>query len=91
MSHKSAQIALLMNIYLGTQWRQWRQQADSLLDHMWSNCPERMVRTINDSRGSSDHNVIGLEVALKDIKSGGNNVVKRTWKNFREKECVKEF
>ena len=58
--------------------RTWRLQADSLLDQVWSNCPERTVKIFNVSCGSSDHNVIGLEIALKKIKTGGNNVVKRT-------------
>ena len=71
--------------------RSWRQQADSLLDYMWSNCPERTVKTFNIMRGSSDHNLIGLKLALKELKTGGNNVVKRTWTGFNEKECIKIF
>ena len=62
--------------------RSWRQQADSLLDQIWSNCPQRTVRTYNETRSSSDHNVVGIDIAMKDIKVGGVNVVKRLWKNF---------
>ena len=67
------------------------QQADSLLDHVCSNCSDRVVRVYNDSRGASDHNVVGAIVTMKDIKTGGQNVVRQVWKNFKEKECLKMF
>ena len=44
-----------------------------------------------EPRTSSDHNVIGLELSWKDIKMGGNNVLKRSWKDFYDKECLNEF
>ena len=56
--------------------------ADSLLDHFCFNCSQRTIRTFNKSRGASDHNVVGIEVAIKDIKNGGNNLVKRVWKKL---------
>ena len=65
--------------------RTWRQQADSLLDHIWTNCPIRTIKTWNEVRGSLDHNVIGIEIATKENKGGGNNVVKRLWKFFKKR------
>ena len=71
--------------------RTWRQQTDSLLDHVWTNCPMKIVKVSNNDRASSDHNVIGCEVASKDIKNVANNIVKRVWKNFKKAECLQEF
>ena len=71
--------------------RVWQQQADSLLDHVWSNCPARILRTWNDTRGSSDHNVIGVEVVCKDVRQGGDNIVKRVWKKFDKTSCLTDF
>ena len=71
--------------------RQMRNQTDSLLDHIWSNCPERTINFFNEIRGSSDHNVIGIDFSLKEIKSGGHNIIKRSWKNFDESKCKTEF
>ena len=71
--------------------RTWRMQADSLLDQVWSNNSERILKVYNDPRGASDHNVVGVMVSLKEVKSGGQNVVKRLWKDFNEKQCMKMF
>ena len=71
--------------------RTWRQQSDSLLDHVWTNCPVRTLKVWNVDRASSDHNIIGIKVALKDSKINVNNVVKRTWKDFKRNECIQEF
>ena len=71
--------------------RSWRNQVDSLLDQVWSNCTQRTVNTLNKSRASSDHNVLGLTVALKDIKGVGQNTVKRVWKDFNLVRCLDKF
>ena len=71
--------------------RQWREQADSLLDHIWTNCPERTIKIWNEIRGYSDHNVIGIQISLKDIKIRGNNILKRCWKGFDDKACLQAF
>ena len=62
--------------------RTWRHQVDSLLDQVWYNCTQRTVKIMNLTRGASDHNVVGITVCLKDIKCGGQNIVKRVWKDF---------
>ena len=69
--------------------RSWRNQADSLLDHVWSNCDNKIVRHFNEKRGDSDHNVVGVDVSCSEIKSGGFNVKKRRWKNFKKETFQK--
>ena len=71
--------------------RRWRAQSDSLLDHIWSNCHQRTVKHFNRERGDSDHNVVGLEIATRDIKVGGNNIRKRSWRNFDPVRCARKF
>ena len=71
--------------------RSWRGQSDSLLDHVWSNCDSRTVNVYNESRGASDHNLIGINISRKDMKLGGQNQIKIIWKNFDEKPCVQKF
>ena len=66
--------------------RSWRRQKDSLLDHVWSNCDQLTVRTWNEDRGASDHNVVGVELAAKVIQNGGQNSLRRCWKKFEEKD-----
>ena len=64
--------------------RSWSQQMDSTLDHIWTNCNGRTLNFFNETRGISDHNVIGINFSLKDIKVSGQNVTRRKWKNFSE-------
>ena len=71
--------------------RTWNTQADSILDHIWTNCPDRCIKTLNKTRGSSDHNVIGVEMSARDFKQSGTTIVKRRWKNFKKDECLQEF
>ena len=71
--------------------RSWKNQADSLLDQVWSNNPDRILKIYNETRGASDHNVVGALISLKNIKSGGMNIVKRKWKNFDETKCKQMF
>ena len=52
---------------------------------------ERITKIYNDSRDVSDHNVVGAVISVKNFKFGGHNIVKRSWKDFSEKECIKMF
>ena len=70
--------------------RTWRTQEDSLIDHVWSNCPDKTIEVWNKSCGSSDYNVVGIKLAIKGIKSGNNNIVRRTWKNFDSNGCLQK-
>ena len=71
--------------------RTWRTQADSLLDHIWKNCPHRTIKIHNRERGASDHNVVGVEVSTSDIITGGHNILRRSWKQFNIKRCTEKF
>ena len=71
--------------------RTWRTHSDSLLDQIWSNCGQRIINTVNIVRGASDHNVVGITIAMKDIKTGGDNCRKRVWKNFNAARCLQKF
>ena len=66
-------------------------QNDSLIDHVWVNHPGRLLSHVNLVRENSDHNVIGANVTLKEIKTGGNNIIKRRWKNFRESRFIEKL
>ena len=66
-------------------------QSDSLIDHVWINQPGRLLSHVNLVRANSDHNVIGANVTLKEIKTGGNNIIKKRWKNFRESRYIEKL
>ena len=71
--------------------RTWTNQANSLLDQVWSNCPHRTVNLTNVTRASSDHNVVGITVSVKNIKMNGQNIVRRCYKNFDKNLVTNEF
>ena len=62
---------------ISTITRSWSGQRDSILDHIWVNCPTQVLNHFNLPRGPSDHNVIGVNVSTKQIKIGGQNVLRR--------------
>ena len=68
--------------------RAWQYQSDSLLDHVWINCPGRLSSHINVLRTLSDHNVVGANISLREIKTGGHNVTRRKWKYFKESRYI---
>ena len=64
---------------------------DSTIDHVWTNSADRVIRHGNDVRAASDHHVISVEIAMKDIKTGGTNIVKRMWKNFNKDDFLTDL
>ena len=52
-------------------------QRPSLLDHIWTNQPNRIVNFNNIVRSSSDHNLTEVTLAAKDINLGGTTTRKR--------------
>ena len=62
--------------------RSWNQQNDSILDHIWLNCKDRLVNFTNEVRASSDHNVITCGISQEKINEKGHNILKRSWKKF---------
>ena len=68
--------------------RSWEGHADSILDHIWVNCANCVLNHFNVPRGASDHNVIGVKVSTREIKVGGQNILKRRWKSFDAKRFL---
>ena len=62
--------------------RSLKGQQDSALDHLWTNIPEIIIATMNISRASSDHNMIGASVRLKGGEVTSQEFYKRDRKNF---------
>ena len=71
--------------------RSWADQPDSLLDHIWVNCPEKIVSHGNIVRAYSDHNIIHLNISTKNLRTGGQNVRKRSWRNYDKTRCLDKF
>ena len=68
--------------------RQAPHQDDSLIDHVWTNCAQKSIRHFNEVRDPSDHNVIGCDILKKDLKIGGQNILKRLWKIFNKEDVL---
>ena len=45
--------------------RTWPGQADSTIDHIWSNNTQRIICTKNEVRASGDHNYITAIIRIK--------------------------
>ena len=71
--------------------RSWRTHQDSLLDHVWVNCPQRVLNHNNTAGGPSDHNFIDVTLAMKDITAGGTITRKRPWKRFDSSRCLRKL
>ena len=62
--------------------RSWTDQRYSILDHIWVNSPNKVIGHQNIVHASSDHNVIAVTMAGRDILTGGHNTRKRVWNFF---------
>ena len=71
--------------------RSWEGQADTCLDHIWTNCQGRIVNYRNVVHGGSDHNYIEVTVSAKEVVAGGYNVKKRVWKNYNKDRMIESF
>ena len=54
----------------------------SLLDHIWTNCPEKLVNARNIDRAASDHNVISTKIRIRGCVRSQNELLARDKKNF---------
>ena len=45
--------------------RFWPNTRDSLIDQVWSNCPQIVIYVNNITHGASDHNIIEIDIKLK--------------------------
>ena len=62
--------------------RSWPGQVDSLIDHIWTNEPMRILEVSNVVRSVADHNVISARIRIKGSDSKRLDVRKRSYKNF---------
>ena len=64
--------------------RHWPHTTSSLIDHCWTNCPERLLKSSNTTRGSSDHNIQEFSIRI----NGKDNKIKESI--FRDKSKMNE-
>ena len=76
---------------IDTMTRAWENQTESLIDHVWLNCPRRLHSHLNTLRTISDHNIVGANISLRDIKTGGHNILRRKWKKFRPSRYIEKL
>ena len=62
--------------------RSWPGQTDSLIDHIWTNEPQKMLKVSNAVRSVADHNVISLTVRTKGRDTKRLDTRRRSYKNF---------
>ena len=62
--------------------RSCEDQADSLVDHIWTNAPDRVRSHDNVVRGTSDHNMITAVIDTKERNDMCHELRKRLRKNF---------
>ena len=62
--------------------RSWPGQVDSLIDHIWTNEPGKILQVMNKVRAAGDHNVISVLIRLKGSDSTKLDTRKRSFKNF---------
>ena len=56
-----------------------------------SDCDYRTIWFYNETRGASDHNLIGIDISTKDIQIGCKNILRYPGKNFNKERCLQKF
>ena len=64
--------------------RSWNGQHDTLIDHVWTNCQQRIIKVFNHPRGVADHHVIGVDIRVRGVVRNSNEFWKRNWKKFSQ-------
>ena len=62
--------------------RSWPNVDDSLVDHIWTNVPDRVIGHSNEVRAGSDHNAISTVIRTKDRNVQRQEVLKRSTKQM---------
>ena len=62
--------------------RSWPGQLDSLIDHFWTNEPNRILSVTNKVRAVADHNVITATIRTRGSDNQRLDTRKRSYKNF---------
>ena len=62
--------------------RTWPGQVDSLIDHFWTNEPQKILKVSNVVRAVADHNVISACIRIKGSDTKRLDTRKRSYKFF---------
>ena len=65
--------------------RSWAGQTDSLIDHFWTNNPQKIIDVSNTVLAVGDHNVITVIIRMKDSYNVRLDSKRRSYKNFDPK------
>ena len=74
--------------------RSWPGKEDSIVDHFWTNDPDRVISLRNQVRAHSDHNMISTILRMKDKIVKKQEIRSRCWKKMdikRVKEKAKNL
>ena len=73
---------------VSTATRTWPGQADSGLDHIYTNKPEKLSEVKCEYMGGSDHKLLKIVRFSKSLQRGARYVRKRCFKNFKNEEFI---
>ena len=62
----------------------------SLIDHIWSNCPDKILSMKNLDRAASDHNVVLVKIRTKGKDNNTGEVLARDKRNFVQSDFKNE-
>ena len=62
--------------------RSWPGKEDSIVDHFWTNDPDRVISLKNHVRAQSDHNMIATIIRMKDRIIRKQEIRSRSWKKM---------
>ena len=58
--------------------------SESLIDHVWTNTPSKVLRSGQEELAASDHQLVWVERVAKKLVERVKKTEKRTMKNFRQ-------
>ena len=63
--------------------------SESLIDHVWTNSPIKVIRSGQEELAASDHHLVWVERAAKKLNERVKKTEKRSMKNFRQEDLEK--
>ena len=71
--------------------RFWPGKPSSCINQVWTNTPQRVIKTWNVNRGTSDHNIVGADIRVKGVTENKLEFVTINWKDFDKEKYVQEL
>ena len=68
--------------------RFWPNQRDYLINQCWTNCPQKIIYVNNVTNGTSNHNIIEVNINLKGNIGAPTEIWRRKLKNL-DTECYR--